>query len=151
MTGESGVEAREEQELGQRPWLRVENVGVTGEDALDALEESREWPGANEYIIVSSFRFDCVEAESLEKVKERILFSFLSHAIFGVGRRLLQYSRHYQWSLVIVNGNCYASRFEYRQVALPTSLEVPRIRPLPRSEMRWHGTLPGFERKSLAH
>lgn len=53
LTGESGEEATEELELGQRPWLRVEKVGVTGEEALDALEDSREWAGANEYMVSS--------------------------------------------------------------------------------------------------
>ena len=42
LAGESGVVAREELELGQRLWLRLELEGVIGEDALEAPEESRE-------------------------------------------------------------------------------------------------------------
>ena len=45
VVGESGVLASEELELGPRTWLRVENVGVTGVDALDVPDEFRECPG----------------------------------------------------------------------------------------------------------
>lgn len=44
LTGESGVVARDELELDQRPWLRLEKVGVIGDDALalEAPDDSRE-------------------------------------------------------------------------------------------------------------
>lgn len=42
LTGESGLVASEELELGQRLWPRFENVEVIGEDALDAPDEARE-------------------------------------------------------------------------------------------------------------
>ena len=44
-TGESGVVASEELELGQRLWLRCEKVEAIGEDVFDAPDELRECAG----------------------------------------------------------------------------------------------------------
>lgn len=43
VTGESGLVTSDELELGKRPCPRAENVGVTGEEASDSADESREW------------------------------------------------------------------------------------------------------------
>ena len=40
LTGESGVVASDELELGHLLWLRLEMVVVTGDEALDASEGS---------------------------------------------------------------------------------------------------------------
>lgn len=45
LTGESGEVSREEVEPGHRPCPGFEKVDGTGEDALEAEEESREWAG----------------------------------------------------------------------------------------------------------
>lgn len=45
MTGDSGVVSSEEVEPGQRVWLGLEKVDVTGEDVLEPADESRECPG----------------------------------------------------------------------------------------------------------
>lgn len=47
VTGESGV-ARDELELGHRLWPRGENVGVSGVEEVELLEESRVCHGAEE-------------------------------------------------------------------------------------------------------
>jgi len=53
LTGKSGEPAREELELGQRVWLRLEE-GVAGEDAVEvpeAPDESRECIGAKGVVV----------------------------------------------------------------------------------------------------
>lgn len=64
--------ASDELELGQRLWLRLENVEAIGEDVLDAPDELRECVGDGRYgdSILSS---SCFAVVDLGKVKERIL------------------------------------------------------------------------------
>lgn len=45
MAGESGLVTSEEVELGHREWLRVEKVGVIGEEVAEPPEDSRECVG----------------------------------------------------------------------------------------------------------
>jgi len=83
LTGESGVDASEELELGHRVWPREENVELIGEEALDALEELRECAIAAIYgdpeldKLSSSRRFEVL---NLGNVKERILLMLYTPA-----------------------------------------------------------------------
>lgn len=47
LTGDSGVVPKEEFEFCHSPWLRLENVGVSGVDEVDAPEDSRECDDSN--------------------------------------------------------------------------------------------------------
>lgn len=72
MLGESGEAASEELELGQRLWLRLEEVGVTGR--LDAPEEWRECAGVRCKGESHAISFSlCLMTGIFGKEKERIL------------------------------------------------------------------------------
>lgn len=47
LTGDSGVVPNDELDWCQSPWLRLEKVGVTGVEEVDAPEDSRECDVAN--------------------------------------------------------------------------------------------------------
>jgi hypothetical protein len=61
LTGDSGVVPKEEFEFCHNPWLRLENVGVTGVEEVEAPEDSRDdsnWYGEPKPAITSSCFFD---------------------------------------------------------------------------------------------